>query len=171
MASTREGEIASRQTCCMRKSQLVELLELQIQPGIVLPDSDFEHAAEQLGVVGDYPADVDDQLLLEDSFPLPALGRALAVDDALDHSWRQRVGDHLLLMPKQTQGHLVIMCKQTKKSAENLPKFSAKKEEKEIMSYYADHFIRRQFQYVFCSFNLKLASSLWVKVREYVTPL
>lgn len=57
----------------------------------VLPDSDLEHSAEQLGVVGDDPADVDDQLLLENSLAFPAVGRALAVDDALDHAWRQRV--------------------------------------------------------------------------------
>lgn len=57
----------------------------------VLPDSDLEHSAEQLGVVGDDPADVDDQLLLENSLALPTVSRALAVDDALDHAWRQRV--------------------------------------------------------------------------------
>lgn len=36
----------------------------------VLPDSDLEHAAEQLRVVGYNPADMNDQLLLENSFPL-----------------------------------------------------------------------------------------------------
>lgn len=72
----------------------------------VLPDSDLEHSAEQLGAVGDDPADVDDQLLLENSLALATVSRALAVDDALDHAWRQRVGDHLLLLAEQTQGHL-----------------------------------------------------------------
>ena len=70
------------------------------------PDSDLEHAAEQLRVVGDDPADVDDQLLLQNRFPLGSARRALAVDDALDHPRRQRVGDHLLLLPKQAQSHL-----------------------------------------------------------------
>ena len=34
------------------------------------PHAYFEHAAEQLGVIGDDPADVDDQLLLNDRLPL-----------------------------------------------------------------------------------------------------
>lgn len=75
---------------------------------LLLPDSDLEHAAEQLRVVGDDPADVDDQLLLEDGLSLCAVAAALAVDDSLDHARRQRVGDHLLLLAEQTQGHLAI---------------------------------------------------------------
>lgn len=43
---------------------------------------------------------MDDQLLLENSLAFAAMSRALAVDDALDHAWRQRVGDHLLLLAK-----------------------------------------------------------------------
>lgn len=71
-----------------------------LQRDFVLPDSDLDHAAEQLWVVGDYPSDVDDQLLLENSLPLPTLGRTLAVDDSLNHPRRQRVGDHLLFLPE-----------------------------------------------------------------------
>lgn len=66
----------------------------------VLPDSDLEHAAEQLWVVGDNPSDMNDQLLLKNSLPLPTVRGALAVDDALDHPWRQWVGDHLFLLPE-----------------------------------------------------------------------
>lgn len=73
-----------------------------------LPDSDFQHAAEQFRVVGDNPPDVDDQLLLKDGLPLPAVNGALAVDDALDHPRRQRVGDHHLFVPKEAEGHLRI---------------------------------------------------------------
>lgn len=68
-----------------------------------LPNADFEHAAEELWVVGDDPADVDDQFLLQ--YGLPLLG-ALAVDNALNDPRGQRVGDHLLLLPKQPQRHL-----------------------------------------------------------------
>lgn len=53
----------------------------------LLPDSDLEHAAEELWVVGDNPSDMNDQLLLQNGFPLIAVRRALAVDDALDHPW------------------------------------------------------------------------------------
>lgn len=63
----------------------------QRKPETVLPDSDLEHSTEQLRVVGDDPSDMNDQLLLEDSLPFAAVSRALAVDDALDHAWRQRV--------------------------------------------------------------------------------
>lgn len=70
------------------------------EPQFVLPDSDLQHATEQLRVVGDNPADMDDQLLLKNSLPLATVRGALSVDDALDHPWRQRVGDHLLLMTK-----------------------------------------------------------------------
>lgn len=66
----------------------------------VLPDSDLEHATEQLWVVGDDPSDMYDQLLLKDGLLLPTLSQALAVDDALDHPWRQWIGDHLLLLPE-----------------------------------------------------------------------
>lgn len=74
----------------------------------VLPDSDLEHATEQLRVVGDDPADMYDQLLLKDGLLLPTLSQALAVDDALDHPWRQWIGDHLLLLPELADGHLVM---------------------------------------------------------------
>ena len=70
----------------------------RLNPSSSLPDSDLEHAAEQLGVVGDDPSDVDDQLLLQDGLPLPAARGTLAVDDALDHPRRQRVGDHCFLL-------------------------------------------------------------------------
>lgn len=66
----------------------------------VLPDSDLEHAAEQLRVVGDNPSDVNDQLLLQHGLPLSTSRGAPAVDDALDHPGRQRVGDHLFLLPE-----------------------------------------------------------------------
>lgn len=75
----------------------------------VLPDSDLQHSAEQLRVVGDDPADVDDQLLLENSLTFPTVSRALAVDDALNHAWRQWVWDHLLLLAEQTECHLANM--------------------------------------------------------------
>lgn len=52
-----------------------------------LPNSDFQHATEQLGVVGDDPANMDDQLLLNDSLPL-IMGVTLIIDDVLNHSWR-----------------------------------------------------------------------------------
>lgn len=78
----------------------------QRRPESVLPDSDLEHSAEQLRVVGDDPSDMNDQLLLEDSLPFAAVSRALAVDDALDHAWRQWVWDHLLLLTEETEGHL-----------------------------------------------------------------
>lgn len=78
-----------------------------MEPQSVLPDSDLEHATEQLWVVGDNPSDVNDQLLLEDGLALPALRGTLAVDDALDYPWGQRIGDHLLLLSEQTEGHLV----------------------------------------------------------------
>lgn len=65
-----------------------------------LPDSDLQHAAEQLRAVRDDPSDVDDQLLLQDGLPLPTVRGALAVDDALDHPRRQRVGDDHLLLPE-----------------------------------------------------------------------
>lgn len=68
------------------------------------PHADLEHAAEQLGAVGDGPADVDDQLLLDDRLPL-VVGVAL-VDDVLDHPRGQRVGDHLLLVPEGAQRDL-----------------------------------------------------------------
>lgn len=51
------------------------------------PNSDFQHATEQLGVVGDDPANMDDQLLLNDSLPL-IMGVTLIIDDVLNHSWR-----------------------------------------------------------------------------------
>lgn len=70
------------------------------EPDCDLPDSDLEHSAEQLWVVGDNPSDVDDQLLLKNGLPLPTMKGAFAVDDALDHPWRQRIGDHLLFMPE-----------------------------------------------------------------------
>lgn len=50
---------------------------------------------------------MDDQLLLEHGLPLAALRGALAVDDALDHPRRQRIGDHLLLLAEQAEGHLI----------------------------------------------------------------
>lgn len=65
-----------------------------------LPDSDLDHAAEQLRVVGDNASDVDDHLLLQNSLPLPTIRGAFAVDDALDHPWRQWVRDHLFLVSK-----------------------------------------------------------------------
>lgn len=63
-------------------------------------DSDLDHAAEQLRVVGDNASDVDDHLLLQNSLPLPTIRGAFAVDDALDHPWRQWVRDHLFLVSK-----------------------------------------------------------------------
>lgn len=68
------------------------------------PHADLEHAAEQLGAVGDGPAHVDDQLLLDDRRPL-VVGVA-RVDDVLDHPRGQRIGDHLLLVPKGAQRDL-----------------------------------------------------------------
>lgn len=77
------------------------------EPEIVLPDSDLEHATEQLRVVGDNPSNMDDQLLLKNGLSLPTVSRALAVDDALDHPWWEWIRDHLLLLTEQTEGHLV----------------------------------------------------------------
>ncbi|TNN68367.1 hypothetical protein EYF80_021420 [Liparis tanakae] len=65
-----------------------------------VPDSDLEHAAEQLWVVGDNPSDMNDQLLLQHGLPLPTLRGAPAVDDALNHPWRQWVGDNLFFLPE-----------------------------------------------------------------------
>lgn len=46
--------------------------------------------------------------------------RALAVNDALDDSWRQGVGYHCLLMAKQTKGHLVIVYGRMRKKGHSL---------------------------------------------------
>lgn len=48
---------------------------------------------------------MDDQLLLEDGLPL-VVGVTLVVDNVLNHSWRQRVGDHLFFVPKGAQSYL-----------------------------------------------------------------
>jgi hypothetical protein len=66
-----------------------------------LPNAYFQHAAEQLRAVGDDPADVDDQFLLNDCLPL-IVGIALIIDYVLNHSWRQWVRDDLLFMSKGT---------------------------------------------------------------------
>lgn len=50
---------------------------------------------------------MNDKLLLKDRLLLRAMSQTLAVDDALDHPRRQRIGDHLLLLPEQAEGHLV----------------------------------------------------------------
>lgn len=71
------------------------------------PNADLEHAAEELGAVGDDPAHVDDQLLLNDRLPF-IMGVALGIDNVLNHSWRQRVRDHLFFVPKGTQGYLPL---------------------------------------------------------------
>ena len=57
------------------------------EPDCVLPDSDLDHAAEQLWAVGDNPSNVDHQLLLKNSLPLLTIRGALAVDDTPDHPW------------------------------------------------------------------------------------
>lgn len=72
---------------------------------MTLPDADLEHAAEQLGVVGDDPADVNDEFLLQHGLSL-AVRTALPVDDVLNDGRRQRVRDHLLLVSKKTQSYL-----------------------------------------------------------------
>lgn len=97
-----------RPSCFNNCTRVVRGVQPSQTLNCVLPDSDLEHAAEQLRVVGDNPSDMDDQLLLKGGLPLPAMRGALAVDDALDHPWRQRVGDHHLLLPEQAEGHLVI---------------------------------------------------------------
>ncbi len=73
--------------CSNRCTRVIRASSQHPKPKVVLPDSDLEHAAEQLGAVGDYPSYMDDQLLLKNSLPLPSMGRALAVDDALDDPW------------------------------------------------------------------------------------
>lgn len=86
-----------------------DVVQMELRTGQrvgLLPDADLEHAAEQLGVVGDDPADVDDELLLQHGLSL-AVRTALPVNDVLNDSRRQRVRDHLLLVSKKTQSHLV----------------------------------------------------------------
>ncbi len=74
--------------------------------GESVPNTDLQHATEQLWVVGDDPANVDDELLLQHGLSL-AVGAALAVYDVFNDPWRQGVRDHDLLMPKQAESHLV----------------------------------------------------------------
>lgn len=62
-----------------------------------VPHTDLQHATEELWVVGDNPADVNNKLLLQHGFSL-AVRAALAVDDVLNDPWRQGVGYHDLLL-------------------------------------------------------------------------
>lgn len=114
-----EGELQRRAHPAPRLTKCTRVVRHHChhpEPDSVLPDSDLEHAAEQLWVVGDNPSDMDDQLLLKNSLPLPTVRGALAVDDALDHPRRQWIGDHLLPMAEQTEGHLVITDSTEKKN-------------------------------------------------------
>lgn len=78
-----------------------------------VPHTDLQHATEQLWVVGDDPANVDDELLLQHGLSL-TMGAAHAVYDVFNDPWRQGVRDHDLFMPKQAESHLVTQnCRQS----------------------------------------------------------
>lgn len=70
-----------------------------------LPNSYFQHATEQLRAIGDDPADMDDQFLLNDCLPF-IVGITFIIDDVLNHSGRQWIRDDLLFMSKGTQSYL-----------------------------------------------------------------
>lgn len=141
---------------------------------LVLPDSDLEHSAEQLWIVGDNPADMDDQLLLQNSLPLPTRRAAFVIDDALNLAWWQWVGDHLFFMSKHTERHLTHTGESTQSWTTNNWNFIVSNILN--MSVFLWVFARShvlhstssmvQFLQFLCSITLKLASFQWVDDRS-----